>query len=193
MNVFSAWSFKLAINPPKWKEVLKILIDGYNLIHTIPSIAEELDRDLESSRNNLVKLLHTYRSSKKDIYPITIVFDGQKEFSDKRNMPPRGISITFSRGETADELIVKMVKNEYKGSILVTSDRELRKNAEPYVNTLFYSEEFADRIFMSTFIAEEYDSEERPIHHQKIDTKKKGNPRKLSKRERHRNKFLRKL
>ena len=91
---------------------MKILIDGYNLIHTIPSIAEELDRDLESSRNNLVKLLHTYRSSKKDIYPITIVFDGQKEFSDKRNMPPRGISITFSRGETADELIVKMVKNE---------------------------------------------------------------------------------
>tara|TARA_A100001037_G_scaffold306208_1_gene349908 strand:+ start:30411 stop:30929 length:519 start_codon:yes stop_codon:yes gene_type:complete len=172
---------------------VKILIDGYNLIHTIPLIAEELDRDLESSRNSLVRLLNTYRSSKKDIYPITIVFDGQKEHFDKRNTPPRGISITFSRGETADELIVKMVKNEYKGSILVTSDKELRKNAEPYVNTLFYSEQFADRILLSTLITEEHYSEETPLHNQKIDTKKKGNPRKLSKRERHRNKFLRKL
>ncbi len=172
---------------------MKILIDGYNLIHTIPLIAEELDRDLESSRNSLVRLLNTYRSSKKDIYPITIVFDGQKEHFDKRNTPPRGISITFSRGETADELIVKMVKNEYKGSILVTSDKELRKNAEPYVNTLFYSEQFADRILLSTLITEEHYSEETPLHNQKIDTKKKGNPRKLSKRERHRNKFLRKL
>tara|TARA_Y100000588_G_C14225014_1_gene912729 strand:+ start:134 stop:652 length:519 start_codon:yes stop_codon:yes gene_type:complete len=172
---------------------VKILIDGYNLIHTIPLIAEELDRDLESSRNSLVRLLNTYRSSKKDIYPITIVFDGQKEHFDKRNTPPRGISITFSRGETADELIVKMVKNEYKGSILVTSDKELRKNAEPYVNTLFYSEQFADRILLSTLITKEHYSEETPLHNQKIDTKKKGNPRKLSKRERHRNKFLRKL
>ncbi len=172
---------------------MKILIDGYNLIHTIPSIAEELDQDLESSRNSLVKLLHTYRSRKKDIYPITIVFDGQKEHLDKRNAPPRGISITFSRGETADELIVKMVKKEYKGSILVSSDRELRKNAEPYVNTLFYSEEFADRIFMTNFIENELNSDETPIQNQKIDTKKKGNPRRLSKRERHRNKFLRKL
>ena len=172
---------------------MKILIDGYNLIHTIPLIAEELDRDLESSRNSLVRLLNTYRSSKKDIYPITIVFDGQKEHFDKRNTPPRGISITCSRGETADELIVKMVKNEYKGSILVTSDKELRKNAEPYVNTLFYSEQFADRILLSTLITEEHYSEETPLHNQKIDTKKKGNPRKLSKRERHRNKFLRKL
>ena len=172
---------------------MKILIDGYNLIHTIPLIAEELDRDLESSRNSLVRLLNTYRCSKKDIYPITIVFDGQKEHFDKRNTPPRGISITFSRGETADELIVKMVKNQSKGSNLVTSDKELRKNAEPYVNTLFYSEQFADRILLSTLITEEHYSEETPLHNQKIDTKKKGNPRKLSKRERHRNKFLRKL
>ena len=86
-----------------------------------------------------------------------------------------------------------MVKKEYKGSILVSSDRELRKNAEPYVNTLFYSEEFADRIFMTNFIENELNSDETPIQNQKIDTKKKGNPRRLSKRERHRNKFLRKL
>ena len=173
--------------------MMKILIDGYNLIHTIPTIAEELDRDLESSRNSLVRLLHSYRSSKNDIYPITVVFDGQKEHFDKRNSPPRGISITFSRGETADELIVKMVRSEYKDSILVTSDKELRRNAEPFVNTLIYSEEFADRIFMSTFISEENNEEEIPLHQQKLDTKKKGNPRRLSKRERHKNKFLRKL
>ena len=94
---------------------MKILIDGYNLIHTIPAIAEELDRDLESSRNSLIRLLHSYRSSKNDIYPITVVFDGQKEHLDRRNTPPRGINITYSRGETADELIVNMEKNEYKG------------------------------------------------------------------------------
>ncbi|MED5579390.1 MAG: NYN domain-containing protein [Nitrospinota bacterium] len=172
---------------------MKILIDGYNLIHTIPAIAQELDRDLESSRNSLIRLLHSYRSSKNDIYPITVVFDGQKEHLDKRNTPPRGINITYSRGETADELIVKMVKNEYKGSILVTSDRELRRNAEPFVNTLFYSEEFAERIFMSTFNSEKSVIKEDQIQNQKLDTKKKGNPRRPSKRERHRNKFLRKL
>ena len=46
---------------------------------------------------------------------------------------------------------------------------------------------------MTNFIENELNSDETPIQNQKIDTKKKGNPRRLSKRERHRNKFLRKL
>ena len=66
-----------------------------------------------------------------------------------------------------------MVRNEYKGSILVTSDKELRRNAEPFVNTLIYSEEFAERIFMSTFISEENNGEEIPLHHQQSWTQRK--------------------
>ncbi len=74
-----------------------------------------------------------------------------------------------------------------RGATLVTSDRALGEAARALGAAVVRSGEFSGRLLMTMAGGEPEDEEERP---NRITTKKKGNPRKLPKKERGRRRSL---
>ena len=119
-----------------------------------------------------------------------MVFDGKRNPGGETATRQNGINVVFSRGEIADDLILRMLQNEMRGATLVTSDRALGDAARNFTATVMRSGEFADRLILASAGDEGEPEEPRP---RRTSTKKKGNPRRLSKKERTHQKTLRKL
>jgi predicted RNA-binding protein with PIN domain len=163
---------------------MEIIIDGYNLIGSDAG----LRGNLEPKRRWLVQQLGNYQNVKG--YAVTVVFDGWRlgltdEVQEKRN----GVTVVYSRrGEEADSVVVRRARKAGSGCVVVTSDREVRNAVERFGAVALYAGEFnqmlrdVDQPFADN---EASYSEPQPS--------KKGNPRRLSKRERKRRDKLRKL
>jgi predicted RNA-binding protein with PIN domain len=169
---------------------MKLLIDGYNVIPAIPRLGRLLRQDLEEGRNGFLALLHDYKRTVSSSPDITVVFDGKRNPGGETAMRQHGIKVVFSRGEIADDLILRMLQNEMRGATLITSDRALGDAARDFAATVVRSGEFADRLILASAGDEGEPEEPRP---RRTSTKKKGNPRRLSKKERNHQKTLRKL
>jgi len=168
-----------------------ILIDGYNLI----GVAH---KDLEKARNRLIEKLARYTGLKG--HDITLVFDGWKNGQGTETRTRvSSITIVYSRiGENADFVIKRIVNEDKKQWIVVSSDREIADFAHGKDLVCISSDEFESRLnsglaFSGGEGKEEvlmYDSEEdydrMPVH-------RKGNPRKLSKRQQKKLHVLKKL
>ena len=101
-----------------------LILDGYNVIHAIPSFNRELQKSLEAARNALIQACKNHRLVRKDIARVYIVFDGRDKFWD---MPPGddcGISVLFtSSGQNADDRILELIEEKGKdGSFVVISN-----------------------------------------------------------------------
>jgi predicted RNA-binding protein with PIN domain len=97
-----------------------LLVDGYNV--TKRGYGE---LDLEQQRNRLVKALSGIAAQTGA--EVTVAFDGAERV---HGLPstPRGVRVLFSRkGQTADELIRRLVRAEPDGRpvVVVSSDREV--------------------------------------------------------------------
>ena len=64
---------KLEIRPPKQTA---IIVDGYNIIHAWPSLAETAKSDLEAARRQLCDILSSYAGFRQ--CHLVVVFDGYK-------------------------------------------------------------------------------------------------------------------
>ena len=164
-----------------------ILIDGYNLI----GIAHG---NLEQARNELIEQLQKYSRIKQ--HDITLVFDGWKSgHKDQTRTKAAHVTVIYSRlGETADVAIRKMLLPDAKPWIVVSSDREIYDFAARKDFAAVSSDEFEDKLF-------------RALHNENIEsipdmqeedeydspTRFKGNPRKLSKRDKKKQQALKKL
>ncbi|MEE9276018.1 MAG: hypothetical protein V3V62_11990, partial [bacterium] len=107
-----------------------------------------------------------------------------------------GIAVRFSRGEIADDLILRLLENEMRGAILVTSDRALGEAAREFAGAVVRTGEFRDRLLQARHMEGEEGGEEgedRPPPSSRQTTKKRGNPRRLPKKERQRRGRLGKL
>ena len=165
-----------------------LIIDGYNLI----GYRDGLGGDLELQREQLIEKLVTYRMAKR--HAVTIVFDGWKTgtLSESRETI-KGIKVIFSkRGEKADQVICRMVSREGTRFIVVTSDRAVKEKAMSEGAVAVSSEEF-DQLLMMASYAEGESNMNDEDYEPTLSTKKKGNPRRLSKAERKKKKKLEKL
>ncbi len=164
---------------------MEIIIDGYNVIGSDTG----LTGNLEQKRNVLVQQLVNYH--KNNGHGLTVVFDGWQsgsinEVEQKRD----GVSIVYSRlGEKADSVIVRIARKQGTGCVVVTSDREVRNAVERFGAVALYASEFRA---MLRHLAQSFDDDEEPDYPQR-ETLKKGNPRRLSKKERKRREKLNKL
>ena len=170
---------------------MRIVIDGYNLIPAIPELRRILHQDLEAGREGLLDMLRSYRRNSSGNPLITIVFDGKSHY-EQGGRSPGGIEVLFSRHEIADALILRLLKERYRGAVLVTSDRALGEAAKPFASAIVRTGEFRDRLYQAAFM-EEDSPEDEPERTPKRDTKKKGNPRRAPKKDRGRNRRLRNL
>lgn len=102
---------------------LHFIIDGYNLIRQ----TRVLDRiKLEDSRAALVRFLNVYKPQGSSNNHVTIVFDGKEVGFFSRAVS--NIEIIFTRNESADEKIKKLVEKSKnpKNVVVVTNDREVQ-------------------------------------------------------------------
>jgi predicted RNA-binding protein with PIN domain len=102
--------------------LVRILVDGYSLLHNWPELAPEAARHSERARDALVELLQQYQDACGT--PVTIFFDGQGARGRPRNQSSRAVEVLFSSaGQTADDLIERAAHRfQDYGEVLVVTD-----------------------------------------------------------------------
>ncbi len=171
---------------------IHIVIDGYNLIGS----EKGLTGNLEAQRDSLVRQLQRYQESKG--YPITVVFDGWRSgWRHEVEERSGGITVIFSQlGEKADSVIERLAREMGSGCVVVTSDRQVRSSAEASGAVAIYAGEFTAKLraleLKGTGFQGLRDKGLEGLKDLRV-AGKRGNPRKLSKKERKRKERLKKL
>jgi predicted RNA-binding protein with PIN domain len=169
---------------------LHLIIDGYNLLATGNS------RHSEMAREALLRDLAAYRHRKGHV--LTVVFDGWQQGQPVESRESRaGVQVIYSkRGERADQVIQRLAREYGADCAVVSSDHEIINAAKAHGAFVIEAQEFANKLQSST-------NWPRTIAHKELDTgedlvarrgpEKKGNPRKLPKAERLRNRQLKRF
>ncbi len=122
---------------------MKILIDGYNLLHQL----KFKTKNFSDKRERLIYLLEEFK--KINNVDITVIFDGKNQESQIRGFENKnGVKIIYSAsGETADDVIIdilKKIKEKPKNYAVVTSDNKIINFAYENSIRIITSENFAD-------------------------------------------------
>lgn len=106
---------------------VRVLIDGYSLLHRWPELAPGQPRHSARARDELIHILTRYHDATGEL--ITIFFDGTSARSGARPDEPRAVEVLFSRtGRTADQMIERAAHRfqAYGEVLVVTDDRAER-------------------------------------------------------------------
>jgi len=169
-----------------------VIIDGYNLLGVRGQIGRTGGG--EAAREQLLRDLSAYRQRKG--HPITVVFDGwQQGVNAERQEYRAGLLVIYSRrGERADQVIQRLAEEHGQDCAVVSSDREVTDFARSRGAFVIAAPEFEARLRARPAILpqgsqfqKDGPDDERPRRNQE----KKGNPRKLPKALRQRNRQLR--
>jgi predicted RNA-binding protein with PIN domain len=104
--------------------LVRILVDGYSLLHNWPELAPGKPRHSAAARDELIRTLTLYRDA--IATPLTIVFDGAN--APAAAPPPPStpeLEILYSRaGQTADDIIERVAfrMRDYGEVLAVTDD-----------------------------------------------------------------------
>lgn len=104
--------------------LVRILVDGYSLLHNWPELAPGRPRHSAAAREALIHRLMLYRDAIST--PITIFFDGANTERRKAVKPsPSELEVLYSRsGQTADQMIERAAHRfrEFGEVLAVTDD-----------------------------------------------------------------------
>jgi predicted RNA-binding protein with PIN domain len=109
--------------------LIRILVDGYSLLHNWPELAPGAARHSERARGALVEMLTQYQDASGT--PVTIFFDGAGPRRTKpRNEGGTPVEVLFSNaGQTADDLIERAAHRfQSYGEVLVVTDDLLERD-----------------------------------------------------------------
>lgn len=169
-----------------------LIVDGYNLLAGAGSFCGHL----ESARETLVQDLAAYRHRKH--YLITVVFDGwqQGQLSEQREHRA-GVQVIYSkRGERADQVIQRLAREYGADCAVVSSDHEIVNAARAHGAFIMGSREFVQklrRLSPATGALPNKELDVEDDNRPKRGPEKKGNPRKLPKAQRQRDRQLRRF
>ena len=108
--------------------LIRILVDGYSLLHSWPELAEGAARHSEAARDALVDVLQQYQDASGT--PVTVFFDGRGGRKSKPiNASANAVEVLFSSGgQTADDLIERAAHRfaAYGEVMAVTDDFAVR-------------------------------------------------------------------
>ena len=108
--------------------LVRILVDGYSLLHSWPEIAPGQPRHSARARDELVQILTQYHDATGE--PITIFFDGSGAPPNvPKNESSCAVEVLFSQaGQTADDMIERAAHRfqSYGEVLVVTNDRAER-------------------------------------------------------------------
>src|SRR5687767_7568443 len=103
--------------------LVRILVDGYSLLHNWQELAPGLPRYSAAARNELIRQLTRYHDASG--VPITVVFDGASGLASAEEPPstPEMEILYSQQGQTADQMIERAATRlvDY-GEVLVVTD-----------------------------------------------------------------------
>lgn len=175
-----------------------LVIDGYNLLGTRST---ERSADGDQVREALIQRLSLY--SQRKGHPVTVVFDAWRGSTGLEHHEHRtGVQVVFTkRGERADQVIQRLAREYGRACAVVSSDLEIIQTARAHGAFVMKSHEFQvklEYLWNEKAAAgkpqplptrQHQIEEEGPQRRERAD--KKGNPRKLPKAVRARNRQLR--
>ncbi len=171
---------------------LRIVIDGYNLLHVSLNLQLLAAKDLEAARNRLLNRLEQYRALSH--HRLTVVFDGWRSGAPMESHDRLGqVDIIYSRlGEKADEVIKRLAQTGQGAMVVVTSDRELADFVRGCGATVIPSAQFDARLrTKSQAVAEA--PPDKDEDYPSAPAKKKGTAYRLSRKDRRLKSTLQKL
>lgn len=125
--------------------LLRILVDGYSLLHAWPELAPNSHRHSAEAREELVRVLTQYGDSLGT--PVTVFFDGAgaPKGTPKSHSDPNMEVIFSPRGKTADDLIervayrlcqlgdVQVITNDHAERDIVMAFGALARSCEEFI------------------------------------------------------------
>ena len=128
--------------------LVRILVDGYSLLHSWPELAPGQPRHSAGARDELVALLTRYHDAMGT--PVTIFFDGAgAPGGTPKNESGRAVEVLFSRaGQTADDLIERAAHRfqDYGEVLVVTNDRAERDTVSGFGGSVASCENFIRQV-----------------------------------------------
>lgn len=164
-------------------ETMRWLVDGYNVIRRAPELESRERESLEAGRQALCALLVQIARVSHDTF--TVVFDGIE--SGGRSSGGAGVTVVFSSArESADHVLARMAR---EGGAVVSNDREVRRAAERAGAVVVTTDQFLARLDQRRAGATEAVAAEEPDVQKEDEDEpargpRKGNPRRLSKKDR---------
>jgi predicted RNA-binding protein with PIN domain len=156
---------------------MRWLVDGYNVIRRDPELKTREQVSLEAGRQALCVLLVDVARRSEDTF--TVVFDGAE--AGGRGGGGSGVTVIFSSArESADHVLSRMAR---EGGAVVSNDREVRRAADRAGAVVVTTDQFLARLDQARALpaeaaADDDGEEEAPRG------PRKGNPRRLSKKDR---------
>lgn len=173
-----------------------VIVDGYNLLGFLHAGGAGSSFAGEAAREGLLKDLSVYHLRKG--HPLTVVFDGWRDgFPTERREFRSGVEVRYSRrGERADQVIQRLAMQLGRDCAVVSSDREVTDCARQAGAFVMGAAEFAEKLrnswsgpaFSSWRKEGDGDGDD---DRRRRSNDKKGNPRKLPKAVRARQRKLR--
>jgi predicted RNA-binding protein with PIN domain len=108
---------------PVFVALVRILVDGYSLLHNWPELAPGRPRHSEAARDELVHILTRYQDAVGT--PITVFFDGAGARPGVPKQPTtKPVEVLFSQaGQTADQMIERAAHRfQPYGEVLAVTD-----------------------------------------------------------------------
>ena len=107
--------------------MITLILDGYNVIGSVPELNRQWDHNALAARGALINLCQSYRARRKDVARLYVVFDGLAAHAHVLESAQHGIVVRFTRGEEADAFIVNMVETAAHRDrcVVVSEDKEL--------------------------------------------------------------------
>ncbi len=128
--------------------LVRILVDGYSLLHAWPELAPGAARHSARAREELVQILTQFHDATGE--PITIFFDGAgAPPGTPKAQSSRGMEVLFSGpGQTADDLIERAAHRfqDFGEVLVVTNDLTERDLVSGFGSSFSSCENFIRRI-----------------------------------------------
>ncbi|MCX6928009.1 MAG: NYN domain-containing protein [Verrucomicrobia bacterium] len=109
--------------------LVRILVDGYSLLHNWPELAPGRARHSAAARDELIRRLTLYQDAVGT--PVTVFFDGNRPAAGRRTASPKHeVEVLYSSaGQTADEMIERAAYRfgPYGEVLAVTDDNAERE------------------------------------------------------------------
>jgi hypothetical protein len=154
-----------------------LIIDGYNYINRIRTSPAGAGSSLDMLRRSFLDRLVQYKKLKS--IKLTVVFDAYNSLSPGRQRENyKGIDVVYSgEKETADDVIIGWIREKKAGIIAVSSDRAIIDEAKRH-GVAFLTPPGMEALMTMDTSGKDAESDETD----RQSGKKRGNPRKLSKK-----------
>ncbi len=178
----------------------RLIIDGYNVLGAMGLPPQKVIGQGEMHRDQFVARLSLYAQAIRCL--ITVVFDAWRQpGSMRQTIHLTGVTVMYSaEGERADQVIQQLIRQYGKETAVVSSDLEVTNVARAFGAFVIRSQEFLTRLQNGSWQRkvtrtsrgkpEAKDDQDDVMPRAKD---KKGNPRKLPKKLRNRNRIMKRF